>query len=61
MPAFLPKLAAGAFVILDDTDRKVEQDIIERWKSGYPGLAETTVPGPGGGRTILVLETPQAP
>lgn len=61
MPAFLPKLAAGAFVILDDTDRKDEQDIIERWKSEYPGLAEASVPGPRGRQTILVLGTPQAP
>ena len=61
MPAFLPKLAAGAFVILDDIDRKVEQDIVERWKSECPGLAETSVPGPRGRQTILVLGTPQAP
>ena len=61
VPIFMPILAAGALVLLDDTDREAEKATIERWTAEYPRLTEIELPGPRGRQTILVLGTPQAP
>ena len=52
-PVFMSRLADGALIFLDDTDREAEKEIIERWKAENPSLTEINLPGPGRRHTIL--------
>jgi hypothetical protein len=40
-PALFPKLAQGAVVFLDDAMRDTETEILQRWKSDFPGLMQS--------------------
>ena len=53
LPVLRPRLAPGALVLLDDTDRPEERAIVRRWVDEIDGLEETPL-GIARGATLLV-------
>ncbi|MEN1944427.1 class I SAM-dependent methyltransferase [Luteimonas sp. MJ293] len=56
LPVMAHRLRAGALIVLDDTDRKDESQIIERWQSSFPQLGPSRAVGP---RTSVMEWDPQ--
>ncbi len=53
VPMLADRLAPGALVVLDDTDREAEAAIVDRWIAETPGLVRLDAGGPGHRHTAL--------
>lgn len=46
LPLVASKLSDGALIVLDDTDRPEEAEILERWRQSFPELSRPSAAGP---------------
>lgn len=46
LPLVASKLSDGALIVLDDTDRPEEAEILERWQQSFPELSRPSAAGP---------------
>jgi hypothetical protein len=58
VPQLLPRLREGALVVLDDTHRPDEQEIVRRWSELEPSPTRLTVVKDVGSSTVLRVERP---
>ncbi|MEV7964828.1 class I SAM-dependent methyltransferase [Sphaerisporangium sp. NPDC088356] len=52
VPVLLPRCAADAWIVLDDTNRPAEREVADRWLREYPELAGTAHPAEKGAMVL---------
>lgn len=52
VPMLLPRCAADAWIVLDDTNRPAEREVADRWLREYPELAGTAHPAEKGAMVL---------